>query len=73
MENFKKWFKLMWKNKYIQLFVMFIVMIIMIVSTSDQFDSTGLFLITIAIPITGMLSIIYFGFYKFWNEVKHLD
>ena len=73
MENFKKWFNLMWKNKYIQLFVMFIVMTIMIIATHEQFESTGLFLMTLSIPILGMCSIGYFGFYKFWNDVKHLD
>ena len=73
MKNFKKWFNLMWRNRYIQLFAMFIGMFIMILSEYHLFDTMSLFLITISIPVLGMCAIAYFGFYRFWNQIKHLD
>jgi hypothetical protein len=73
MKNFKKWFKLMWRNRYIQLFAMFIAMLTMILHTRDQFDTPELLVLTLSIPVAGMLSIAYFGFYRFWQQVKHLD
>mgnify|MGYP001602017695 FL=1 len=65
------WFKLMWKNGYIQLFIVALAFLIGEISQYDSFYSLTGFYVGISIPILMMLMIAYFGFYKFWKYYKN--
>lgn len=81
--SFKNWFKIMWKNGYIFIFLVglsaitaqFIKWNAMIGMVNDNFnDSTfgGIAcVIAMLIPwaVTGVVS--YKGFYQFWNNLKN--
>ena len=67
------WFQLMWKNFYIQLFVVAIIAIIGLFYYEffvEPFYLLGGFLVALAIPIGMMILIGYKGFYQFWNDYK---
>lgn len=74
MTNEKKltWFQLMWKNFYIQLFVVAVVALTLEIYYMDSFYSLGGFLIGVAIPISMILMISILGFYKFWKEYNNV-
>lgn len=69
------WFELMWKNSYIQLFIVAIAFLSAVLYyqffSDEPFYSLGGFLIGLAIPIGMMTLIGYYGFYKFWNDYTH--
>lgn len=79
--SFKNWFKIMWGNHYIQLFVLFFtVLILQIVNFSwcvevwmdcnmDGIWGTIAVSIGMAIPLLGALIIAYKGFYCFWRDL----
>ena len=62
------WFRLMWKNAYLQLFVVAIVFLVVELSFRDEFYSELGFYVGISIPIGMMIMISTMGFYKFWKE-----
>ena len=79
MANEKKeleytWFQLMWKNFYIQVFILAIVFLVGVLYmefyTDYSFYSLAAFLVALAIPIGMMVLIGYKGFYQFWNDYK---
>lgn len=65
--SFKNWFKIMWKNFYIQLFCLALAFTIY---GFIDLDGTGL--LVLLIPIAAMTAIAYLGFYKFWKELRGL-
>lgn len=62
------WRQLMWKNFYIQLFVIALVNFIGEFYLMDTFYSLGGFLVGISLPAGIMILIGYFGFYRFWHQ-----
>jgi hypothetical protein len=77
--KFKEWFKLMWKNNYIQVFVLaFIFLIIeivkidVIINSLLEIETTDrIFVIPfLFIPIAVLVVTAYKGFYQFWNDYK---
>lgn len=69
-QTFKNWFKLMWGNNYIQLFLLAIAFLIAELNWMDSFYSLGGFIIGLSIPIGMMILIGYKGFYQFWSDIK---
>lgn len=67
-QTFKNWFKVMWSNFYIIPFLTALTIIIAILF--QTFDSKAGYLI-ILIPITACITIVYKGFYQFWNDLKN--
>ena len=66
--SFKMWFKIMWMNYYIQLFIICLAAIGLVLSS----DLDGLDLIlALAIPTAAALVICYKGFYQFWDDLKN--
>lgn len=77
-----KWFKLMWQNGYIHLFLLFFTLLCfevfsfdlvleLIIETFEENIYTGIALVAaFMLPITICLIIGYKGFYQFWNEQK---
>lgn len=79
-KNFRNWVKIMWQNRYIQLFLVGLILAILELFNIDlgislwQAVYGDLFgqimtILGISIPWLMMLSIGYFGFYKFWKEL----
>ena len=66
--SFTMWFKIMWRNWFIQLFVLCLVCIATILC-SDM-ESPELY-IGLAVPIASASVICYKGFYQFWNDLKN--
>jgi hypothetical protein len=64
--SFKNWFKIMWSNSYIQLFVVALVILFLIVFNLSEEE-----LWVILLPISMMVVIVYKGFYQFWNDLKN--
>lgn len=64
------WFQLMFKNSYIQLFIVAIAFLVAELVMMDSFYSTAGFIVGISIPILMMIVIAYKGFYQFWNDYK---
>jgi len=81
--SFKNWFKIMWENKFIQLFSIFSIMLIMelfnlefaVESISNAYNDyvfAGILVgFGFAIPPLGIIIIGYKGFYQFWNDLKN--
>jgi len=69
-QTFKNWFKLMWGNNYIQLFILAIGFLITELYLMDRFYSLGSFIVGVSIPISMMVGIAYKGFYQFWDDIK---
>ncbi len=65
-QTFKNWFKLMWANAFIQLFLGSIVLGIIILTA--KFDEASSYL-SILIPIAMFIMIGYKGFYQFWKDI----
>lgn len=65
--SFKNWFKIMWKNFYIQLVLIALAFIIY-----GLVDLDGSSQLVLLIPATAIVAIVYFGFYKFWKEIRGL-
>jgi len=65
--SFKNWFKIMWKNFYIQLFLLGLAFTIY-----GFIDLEGIDQLLLIIPILAMIAIAYLGFYKFWKELRGL-
>lgn len=65
--SFKNWFKIMWKNFYIQLFLLGLAFTIY-----GFIDLEGTDQLLLIIPILAMIAIAYLGFYKFWKELRGL-
>ena len=70
MENFKKWFKLMWKGFYIQSVVMALAFIYAVYCYRHDFKDAPEGLLILLIPIAVIAVVSYFGFYKFWQKNK---
>jgi hypothetical protein len=68
MEKKIGWWKLMWKNSYIQLFAVAIVFLSLAIWHKDSFYTDAGFYIAASIPTSMMIIISYYGFYKFWRE-----
>jgi len=79
--SFKKWFSIMWKNLYIQLFVVFLTLLILQVThiswCIESFYEAKyegimpLIMVSLGmlIPISGTLIIAYKAFYQFWRDM----
>ena len=67
----KNWFKIMWKNTYIQLFVLALAFFIGVICSYNSFDVAWGFWLCLAIPSLIMIVIAYKGFYQFWNDLKN--
>jgi len=70
----QSWLKIMWQNGYIFIFTVFLTMLIFtLYKASDIIDYSGLFWLLgiLLIPVTGLFCISYFGFYRFWNDLKN--
>ncbi len=65
-QTFKNWFKLMWANTFIQIFGGSIILGVIILTAN--FDERISYL-TILIPISMFITVVYEGFYKFWKEI----
>lgn len=65
--SFTMWFKIMWINWYIQLFIICLAAIGLVMSS----DLSGLdSILALAIPTTSAIVIVYKGFYQFWDDLK---
>ncbi len=69
--SFKNWFKIMWKNWYIQLFILSIAIIIAGFVQKDFFYDQNGYLILVTIGTTMAFVISYLGFFKFWKDLKN--
>lgn len=68
----KNWFKIMWSNTYIQLFVLGLAFFIGVLLNYDSFEGQMWgFWVMLAIPFLVMVVIAYKGFYQFWNDLKN--
>lgn len=67
--SFKMWFKIMWRNYYIQTFTAALFLAIMFILFYREFNSG--FVIGLSIPVLAMSIIAYKGFYQFWNDLKN--
>ena len=74
MNNIKKlnWFQLMWKNHYIQLFIVFTFALITVLVNFNSVDHVGGFVSLLFCLILPIVLIIYYGFYKYWKYYKSL-
>lgn len=71
MNNKITWFKLMWMNWYIQLFGVAIGFLgLLIYLFKDEGYNNLRFWLGLSIPIGMMFLIGYYGFYKYWKEIK---
>jgi hypothetical protein len=80
--SFKNWFKIMWQNHFIQLFVLFFTLVILqlinfswCVETwydchSDGIIGTIAVSIGMAIPFSGASIIAYKAFFQYWRDLK---
>ena len=66
MANKYNWFKVMWSNSYIQLFIVALLVLFLIV-----FNLSGTELWAVLLPISIMVVIAYKGFYQFWKNLKN--
>jgi membrane protease YdiL (CAAX protease family) len=67
------WFKIMWRNFYIQIFVIALTgIIICIVQRDNYYDPFG-FWAMIGIFSGMLLSVSILGFWKFWKYLKKLE
>lgn len=65
--SFSMWFKIMWINWYIQLFVISLTAIgLVLCSDLNGIDQ----LLALAIPSASAIAIMYKGFYQFWDDLK---
>lgn len=62
------WRQLMWKNFYIQGFVIALVAFIGEFYLIDTFYTLGGFMMGIALPLGVMMLIAYKGFFQFWKD-----
>ena len=79
--SFKKWFKIMWENHYIQIFIVaFGVTIYELCTFQNIVDSVanadgiaGIIMSGMGVLIAPVLTIVvaYKGFYQFWNDLKN--
>lgn len=67
--SFKKWFKIMWKNFYIQLVLIGIGIICAIIYHKEEFDTRDFYL-SISVPIIMVTIVILKGFIQFWKDLK---
>ena len=63
--SFKNWFKIMWLNRYIQLFIVSLLILFLMI-----FKLNGEELWALLLPISMMVVIGYKGFYQFWKDLK---
>ena len=81
--SFKFWFALQWQNKYIQLFTVgFILLILELINfgwvvdvVNENFEVGGNFggiatILGLSIPLLVTEVIAYLGFFKFWKDLK---
>ena len=66
--SFKMWFKIMWKNFYIQLFAIDLFFLSLLFALYKDRDLG--FYIACFILIGGMAVIAFKGFYQFWEDLK---
>lgn len=64
-KGFKKWFKVMWENFYIQLFVIALVFLCI-----GFFGLDGWNLLLLLIPFAILVIVAYKGFWQFWTDLK---
>ena len=81
--SFANWFKIMWKNSYIQLFFIFLLVLIIQIThinfciellveiKNDNLFSFLLISFAMAMPLLVVLVIIHKGFLQFWNDLKN--
>lgn len=74
----KTWFDLMWRNGYIQLFILGAVLSIyitpmMIEESSDPDNSAIIYYLAAGIGPSIALLVAYKGFYQFWKEYKRMQ
>ena len=81
--SFKKWFSIMWKNGFIQLFVVFFTLLVLqfinidwcVASWIETKDEGILPLIMVSIgmllPLAGSVIIFFKAFIQYWNDLKH--
>lgn len=81
--SFKFWFALNWQNKNIQLFAVFLPLLILqivkfstvwgwLVEAYDDSIGTGLFVTPFMfLPAIGTFAIVYKGFYQHFNDIKN--
>lgn len=68
--SFKMWFSIMWKNFFIQLFLIAIFAIGLVVFLFDEergFD----FYLALTVPSLAAIIIAFKGFYQFWQDLKN--
>ena len=68
-KGFNTWFKIMWNNFFIQLFMISLAFIALTILLYGEID-TGFF-IAISIPALAAIITVYKGFYQFWNDLKN--
>lgn len=67
-KGFKMWFKIMWMNWYIQLFIISLAAITLVLYS----DLEGLDLVlAITLPTASASVIAFKGFYQFWNDLRN--
>lgn len=66
--SFKNFFRIMWKNFYIQLFLIGITTIICILYKRDEFETRDLFL-ALAVPVL-MVIVLLIKVPQFWRDLK---
>lgn len=81
-KSFKDWFKIMWKNSYIQIFSIALIAIIFqiinidamieLISENFSYSTFGgiISIIAVLIPISVATVVVYKGFYQFWKRLN---
>lgn len=64
-KGFKVWFKVMWSNFFIQIFVIALTFLCIGFVGLDGWN-----LLVLLIPFAAMSAVAYKAFYQFWNDLK---
>lgn len=67
--SFKMWFSIMWKNFFIQLFIIALFAVGLVLYFFD--DKGTEFYIALAVPALAAGIIVFKGFYQFWKDLKN--
>lgn len=66
--SFKMWFSIMWKNSYIQFFLLALFAIFFVFMFFDEKGTE--FYVALTVPSLAAIIIAFKGFYQFWQDLK---
>jgi hypothetical protein len=67
-QTFKNWFRIMWSNGYIFLFLVGLGFLIGFIPSFDPTEFASY--VALAIPTASISAIAYKAFYQFWDDLK---